>query len=79
MNRILLIGAWVFPVLAVLAAINTLVTDRSARFLCRRSCWINELLYGLFGDDGAKIGLAIMYFTISVFGFFLAYRMQRKQ
>jgi len=78
MERIIPPGLWVFSVLALLASLNTLATDVSVRLQCQKSCWLNNFLFGVLGESGARATLAIIWFAVAALIAFLAYRLQRK-
>ena len=79
MERIIPPGLWVFTVLALLASLNTLATDISVRGQCGKSCWLNDFLFGVLGESGARVALAIIWLAVALFLGSLAYRVQRKK
>jgi hypothetical protein len=45
----------VLGIFAVVTGVGIWVTDESLMHLCRRQCWLNSLLYGLFGEYYGKL------------------------
>lgn len=42
-------------VFSIITGMGILITDEPLMQLCRRGCWINSLLYGIFGDYYGKL------------------------
>lgn len=78
MERIIPPAFWVFSVLAALASLNTLATDVSVRLQCQKSCWLNNFLFGVLGESGARVALSIIWGAVAVLIAYLAFRLQRK-
>ena len=79
MERIIPPGLWVFSVLALLSALYTLVASESVRLQCQKTCWLNSFLFGILGETGARVVLAIILLAVAAFIGALAYRLQRKK
>ena len=41
-------------IFSIITGAGVLVTDEPLMHLCRRGCWINSLLYGVFGEFYGK-------------------------
>ena len=79
MERIIPPGLWVFSVLALLSALYTLVADESVRLQCQKECWLNSFLFGVLGESGARVALALIWLAVAAFIGSLAYRAHRLQ
>ena len=79
MERIIPPGLWVFSVLALLSALYTLVANESVRVQCQKSCWLNSFLFGVFGESGARVTLALIWVAVAALIGYFAYQLQRKK
>ena len=79
MERIIPPGLWVFSVLALLSALYTLVANESVRVQCQKSCWLNNFLFGVFGESGARVTLAFIWVAVAALIGNFAYQLQRKK
>jgi len=78
MQSVLRWGLWLVSFVAFLGAGAIFTSSQSVQSLCRTSCWLNDLLFVLFGEAGGKIGLSIGWLMAAVILAILAYRMQTK-
>jgi hypothetical protein len=76
LNRHLILkaAAWILGVISLLAALNAIVSKVSVRHQCRKSCWINELLYALFDEEGGRLALACIWLCAGLIFFLLGSR-----
>jgi hypothetical protein len=77
MPRILIAGAVILAVFAALAGVSSLASEVSALYQCRKSCWLNGVLFALFGEAGARYALAALWFVMAGLFAWLAYRSKR--
>lgn len=72
-------GVVVLAVIAVVGGTAILVSDTPLRQLCRTDCWLNDLLFAMFGETRGKQVLAILWYAVAVLLATLALRMRKPQ
>lgn len=72
------IGMWLFALVTLTGAVATLVSSEPILTQCSKSCWLNSLLFTLFGDTGARIGVALVWGSVAALFIFLGEITKRK-
>ena len=52
---------FIFGLICLVIGGGTMVTSGSVRLMCRTNCWINDLLFVAFGDQGGKLVLGALW------------------
>ena len=71
MPRLIRIGLWLFALITLTGAVATLVSNEPILSQCSKSCWLNSLLLALFGETGARIGVALLWVSVAALFIFL--------
>ena len=53
----------VFSAIGFMVGTGILVTDDPLRSLCQKGCWLNYFLYALFGEQGSKTALGVLWYS----------------
>jgi hypothetical protein len=72
MPRLIRIGMWLIALASLVGAIATLVLDVPILSQCSKSCWLNSFLFGLFGEVGSRIGVALAWLAVAGFCAYVA-------
>lgn len=72
-------GVIVLAITAVVGGTAILISDMPLRQLCRTDCWLNDLLFAMFGETRGKPALAILWCAAAVLLATLALRMRKPQ
>lgn len=78
MPRLIQIGIWLIALASLAGALVTLISDESILSQCSKSCWLNSLLFGLFGEVGARIGVALAWLAVAGFCALVASRRKKE-
>lgn len=63
----------------MVVGVTILVSDTPLRQLCRTDCWLNEILFVMFGETRGKQALAILWCLVATLLAALALRMSTSQ
>ena len=78
MPSLIQIGPWLFALITLTGAVATLVSNEPILSQCSKSCWLNSLLLALFGETGARIGVALLWVSVAALFIFLGGKIKKK-
>lgn len=78
-SSIIQVGVVVLVVIAAVGGTAILVSDTPLRRLCRTDCWLNDLLFGMFGELRGKQMLALLWYVAAVLLAILALRIRKSR
>lgn len=61
-------------VLCAMTATAGFLSTEPIMLQCTKHCWFNSLLYAFFGENGARIGILIVGYMISLSFFYFAWK-----
>lgn len=67
-----------FAGIGLLVGTGVLASDKSLLSLCQKGCWLNSILYALFGERGGKLAFATVWYLSAALVFFLALNIRKK-
>jgi hypothetical protein len=68
----------VFAGVGMLVGTGVLATDRSLMSLCQKGCWLNSLLFAMFGEALGKVAFASIWYGLAALACIVAIRIWRR-
>jgi hypothetical protein len=68
----------IFAGVGVLIGTGVLTTDRSLTSLCQKGCWLNSLLFAMFGETMGKVTLASIWYGLAALALSTGIRIWRR-